>query len=245
MSTHAHDPGAVLLAGPDLSHTETVLATAAVTAAARAMSHALHGPEAQPPWRWRLVAPAGALRDPGPARLLEACGLAPSTARALARRIAPLVAAVPPEALDPGQPVGLADTRGVPEPECTRLAMLGPLAVEAALALRTPRPVPGLDIVALVEPDDDPGPGPWAGMLAARLDPPGLPERSVRDVLAAERARFVAGCAGTADWLPPAGESTVALRSPAAHPGLPLAFAPFTVTCAATLRALNARAGSA
>ena len=239
------DPGAVLLAGPDMSHLDTELASAAVTAAARAMDRALHGPEARPPWRWRLVASAAALRDPGPARLLEARGLHRCAARTLARRIAPLIDAAPLATLDPRRPVGLADARGVPESERTVLVNLGPLAVEAARGLRTPAPVPGLDVAALVEPDDDPGAGPWAGMLAARLDHPDLPERAVRGALAADRARFLAEHPGTGDWLPPGAASTVVLRSPAAHPGLPLAFAPFAVACAAALRALNAKAGPA
>ena len=238
------DAGAVLLAGPDLSRIETVLATAAVAAAARAMCHALHGPAARPPWRWRLVTPAAALHAPGPARLLEALGLHRCAARALARHISPHIAAAGLDTLDPRQPVGLADARGVPAPERTVLAMLGPLAVEAALALRTPRAVTGLDVVALVEPDDDPGEGPWAGMLAARIDRPGSPERAVRDALAGARVRLLAECAGGArDWLPRTAETTVALRAPAAHPGLPLAFTPFAVTDAAALRALNARSG--
>lgn len=106
--------------------------------------------------------------------------------------------------------------------------------------------MPGLDVVVVVEPDDL-HEGPWAGMLATRLDhPPGRrSERAVRAALAADRARFLAEHPGTADWLPPGAAPTVVLRRPAAHPVLPMAFAPFAVTRAATLRALRPAAGPA
>ena len=239
---HASDPDdAVFLACLGASYDETRLAVTAVAGAAAAMEHARCGPGAQSRAHWTLVTLAEVLCAPDLARALAATGLDPALASAMARTIAPLMHDRPFETCAPGQPVGFAEARGVPVGERDLLLRLGHLALDAAHLLRAP-PRPGIiDGVALVEEPDGPGTGPWAGLLAARLDVPALTAHDVHAHLAAARARLLAHCAGARDWLDPAADiTTVEVRTPAGHPGLPLAFTPVVVDDPAIHRTLSA-----
>ena len=93
----------------------------------------------------------------------------------------------------------------------------------------------------LLEPLERSPEGPWPGILAAGVDLFGMDESEVRAFVAEVRDRLVAHCPGVRAWLPASGarKTTVALRTPAELPGLPLPFAPFVVTDPGTLAELE------
>lgn len=233
------DGGAVLLARTGASYDEVHLAATAAAGAAEAMELARRGPGAFSRGHWTLVSTAATLRDPDLERALAATGLDPALAPAMAKRLAPLIAGAALDALNPDAPVGLADARSVPLGERGILGRLGLLALDAAKALCAPPSHPIGTAVGLVEVPAPGHAGPWAGLLAARLDLPRRPEHAVRSGLDAARARLVAHRAGVRDWLDPGAElTTIEVRTPPGHPGLPLAFTPYLVADASSCRAL-------
>ena len=231
--------GAVLITRAGASYEALHLAATAAAGAADAMELARRGPGAVSRGHWTLVADAETLLDPDLGRALADTGLDPALARAMAQRLASLIAAGALDGLDPDAPVGVADARGVPPGEHRILRGLGLLALDAADVLGAP-PSHGGGAVAVLLDAPEPGhPGPWAGLLAARLDLPEVPEHAVLTALVGVRACLVAHCAGARDWLDPAAEvTTIDVRTPREHPGLPLAFTPFVVDDASTCRAL-------
>ena len=233
MTDAYHDGPCLTFVCENASRAQALLAANAIDRAADAMRHALgRRPRAE---RLHLVARVAALRSPDLAAALAAEGVPVAEARALA----PHVDRDDLDALDPDVWASLHRAHGVPAAEHACLLRLGALAVEAAHALATPLPVP--NAVVLLEPLERSPEGPWPGFLAAGPDLFGMDESEVRTLLADVRDRLVAHCPGVRAWLPASGarETTVALRTPAELPGLPLLFAPFLVTDAETLAELE------
>ena len=232
-----HDAVAFAL---DYPHTQTALAAEAIAGAAHAMDRALRGgAAADSVERWTLVAMAVTLwHSDRAAALVDDERMAPETARRMAERIAPVLSRDAIYDLRPRDIVGIANAHGVPYSERTVLLMLGELAVAGAFALSredgTPEPV------VCVEPMQGNPDGPWAGLVAAPLDAPGVPEPEARTGVANLRARLVAHYPGVRDWLPPGDDSTVAVLTPRVDSGISLLFSPFVVEDAAACRALDA-----
>ena len=92
-----------------------------------------------------------------------------------------------------------------------------------------------------IEPRERSPEGPWPGILAAGTHLFAMDEPEVRAFLADVRDRLVAHCPGVRDWLPASDptKSTITVRVPAGHPGLPLTFAPFVVCDPETLAELD------
>ena len=216
------------------SRAQAMLAGSAIARAAEAMRRA-RGVRARGP-RLRLVVRAAALRSPDLAAALAAEGVPAPTARALAPHVHRTLER---DALERDGWVSLTSVPGVPRAEHGVLRRLGALAVEAADGLSSPR-APARAVVR-IEPHARSPEGPWPGILAAGPGLFDLTESGVRAFVADVRDRLVAHRPGVRAWLPASvpGETTVAVRTPTGHPGLPLIFAPFVVTDPRTLAELE------
>ena len=218
-----------LLFSLDRDHAETVLAADAVTRTIDVLERAQRrqGAEAVP--RWALVTRAETLRAPDRAGALLADGMSPEGARRMAERIAPVLADGAIDTLAPDDWVVVASAHGVPPAERTVLMMLGALAVDAACALCHRHDDGVLETVVFVETVEGNPDGPWAGIVAAPLETRELFDTEVRSVVSDLRARIVRHYSGVRDWLPPGADTSVAVRCPEHHLGLPLVFSPFVV----------------
>ena len=239
MTTQADiDDGPCLaLVCENASRAQAVLAGTAIARAADAMSRA-RGVRARTE-RLHLVAPVAALRAPDLAAALAAEGVAAPSARALAPQVERAFDRDALDALGGDVWVSIISAHGVPGAEHGVLRRLGTLAVEAANGLSSPRPLPRA--IVRLEPLARSPDGPWPGILAAGPNLFGMTESGVRTFLAGVRDRLVAHCPGARVWLPASGasETTVAVRTPTGHPGLPLIFAPFVATDPQTLAELE------
>ena len=215
------------------SRAMALLAGAAIEGAAEAMRRARGvGPHAE---RLRLVVRAGALRaHPDLASALAAEGVPAPSARTLAPHVARALARDPLDALGPDAWVSLNTADGVPAAEHTVLLRLARLVVEAAGELAAPRALSSA--VVHIEPAGRSPRGPWPGVLASGASLFGMREAATHAFLAEVRERLIAHRPGVRAWLPVARgvESTVAVRTPAGLPALPLVFTPFVITDAAT-----------
>ena len=217
---------------------QAMLAGTAVARAADAMSRA-RGVRARTE-RLHLVARGATLRSSDLAAALAAEGVAAPIARALAPQVEQALDRDALVALGGDVWVSIISAHGVPGAEHGVLRQLGTLAVEAANGLSSPRPLPRA--IVRLEPLARSPDGPWPGILAAGPNLFGMTESGVRTFLAGVRDRLVAHCPGARVWLPASGasETTVAVRTPTGHPGLPLMiFAPFVVTDPQTLAELE------
>ena len=238
-------PLPVVFTESGMSYIDTALAAVAMEKAAHALDWALRGDAAHDAPHWIHVTRADMLEAPGLEAALKAEGVSADAARTLARRIGPLAERTPLRPDTPAEQwLGIAGTAGVPERDRPVLLALARLALTAANALAPPDAPGRLVIAPLVASVSDPGAygagdGPWAGILATRLDAPGVLEREVLDLLALGTHALIDGHAGFEDWIPRLSDPTVRVRIPAEHRGLPIAFCPFVTTQRAALDALE------
>ena len=234
---HEDDPRCLAFVCENASRGQTVLAGTAIARAADAMCRA-RGVPPNPP-RLELVARVAALRATDLPAALAAEGVPAPRARALAPHVERMLDRDAFNALDRDRWVSITSAHGVPAAEHACLLLLGTLAIEAAHELATPPPIP--NAIVHIEPRERSPEGPWPGVLAAGTHLFAMDEPEVRAFLADVRDRLVAHCPGVRDWLPAsdATKSTITVRVPAGHPGLPLTFAPFVVCDPETLAELN------
>ena len=239
MTTQAYiDDGPCLaLVCENADRGQAMLAGTAIARAADAMSRA-RGVRARTE-RLHLVARVATLRAPDLAAALAAEGVAAPTARALAPQVERALDRDALDALGGVVWVSVTGAHGVPAAEHGVLRRLGTLAVEAADGLSSPLPLPRG--VMRLEPLARSPDGPWPGVLAAGPKLFGMTEPEVCAFLAEVRDRLVAHRPGVRAWLPASGarETTVAVRTPTGHPGLPLIFAPFVIADPQTLAELE------
>ena len=234
---HEDDPRCLAFVCENASRGQTVLAGTAIARAADAMCRARGVPPNAP--RLELVARVAALRATDLPAALAAEGVPAPRARALAPHVERMLDRDAFNALDRDRWVSITSAHGVPAAEHACLLLLGTLAIEAAHELATPPPIP--NAIVHIEPRERSPEGPWPGILAAGTHLFAMDEPEVRAFLADVRDRLVAHCPGVRDWLPAsdATRSTITVRVPAGHPGLPLTFAPFVVCDPETLAELN------
>ena len=235
-------PLPVVFTEPGTSWFDTTLAAVAIVKAAHALDWALRGDAAHHAAHWVHVTRASLLAAPDLEAVLREDGLCPASAGTVARRIAPLAERARRGCeLPHHQWLGIASADGVPERDRPVLPVLARLALDAANTLAPPDPsgplviAPRLACVSRSDARD----GLWAGILATRLDPPGLLEREVLDLLGLAVRVLVDGHAGFDDWLPRPSDPTVRVRIPAEHRGVPLALCPFVASPRAALDALG------
>ena len=234
---HEDDPRCLAFVCENASRGQTVLAGTAIARAADAMCRARGVPPNAP--RLELVARVAALRATDLPAALAAEGVPAPRARALAPHVERMLDRDAFNALDRDRWVSITSAHGVPAAEHACLLLLGTLAIEAAHELATPPPIP--NAIVHIEPRERSPEGPWPGVLAAGTHLFAMDEPEVRAFLADVRDRLVAHCPGVRDWLPAsdATKSTITVRVPAGHPGLPLTFAPFVVSDPETLAELD------
>ena len=234
---HEDDPRCLAFVCENASRGQTVLAGTAIARAADAMCRARGVPPNAP--RLELVARVAALRATDLPAALAAEGVPAPRARALAPHVERMLDRDAFNALDRDRWVSITSAHGVPAAEHACLLLLGTLAIEAAHELATPPPIP--NAIVHIEPRERSPEGPWPGILAAGTHLFAMDEPEVRAFLADVRDRLVAHCPGVRDWLPAsdATKSTITVRVPAGHPGLPLTFAPFVVCDPETLAELD------
>ena len=234
---HEDDPRCLAFVCENASRGQTVLAGTAIARAADAMCRARGVPPNAP--RLELVARVAALRASDLPAALAAEGVPAPRARALAPHVERMLDRDAFNALDRDRWVSITSAHGVPAAEHACLLLLGTLAIEAAHELATPPPIP--NAIVHIEPRERSPEGPWPGILAAGTHLFAMDEPEVRAFLADVRDRLVAHCPGVRDWLPAsdATKSTITVRVPAGHPGLPLTFAPFVVCDPETLAELD------
>ena len=234
---HEDDPRCLAFVCENASRGQTVLAGTAIAGAADAMCRARGVPPNAP--RLELVARVAALRATDLPAALAAEGVPAPRARALAPHVERMLDCDAFNALDRDRWVSITSAHGVPAAEHACLLLLGTLAIEAAHELATPPPIP--NAIVHIEPRERSPEGPWPGILAAGTHLFAMDEPEVRAFLADVRDRLVAHCPGVRDWLPAsdATKSTITVRVPAGHPGLPLTFAPFVVCDPETLAELD------
>ena len=243
--TLATAPLPVVFTESGTSYLDTALAVVAMEKSADALDWALRGDAAHDAPRWIHVTRAGVLEAPDLEAALKTEGVSADAARTLARRLGPLAEHTPLHSeLIGEQWLGIAGAVGVPERERPVLLALGRLALTAANALAPPDAPDRLVIVPLVDSVTEPGTygdgaGPWAGILATRLDIPGLLERELLDLLGLGAHALIDGHAGFEDWIPRPSDPTVRVRVPAEHRGVPLAFVPFMARQQGALEALD------
>ena len=234
---HEDDPRCLAFVCENASRGQTVLAGTAIARAADAMCRARGVPPNAP--RLELVARVAALRATDLPAALAAEGVPAPRARALAPHVERMLDCDAFNALDRDRWVSITSAHGVPAAEHACLLLLGTLAIEAAHELATPPPIP--NAIVHIEPRERSPEGPWPGVLAAGTHLFAMDEPEVRAFLADVRDRLVAHCPGVRDWLPASDptKSTITVRVPAGHPGLPLTFAPFVVCDPETLAELD------
>ena len=234
---HEDDPRCLAFVCENASRGQTVLAGTAIARAADAMCRARGVPPNAP--RLELVARVAALRATDLPAALAAEGVPAPRARALAPHVERMLDRDAFNALDRDRWVSITSAHGVPAAEHACLLLLGTLAIEAAHELATPPPIP--NAIVHIEPRERSPEGPWPGILAAGTHLFAMDEPEVRAFLADVRDRLVAHCPGVRDWLPAsdATKSTITVRVPDGHPGLPLTFAPFVVSDPETLAELD------
>ena len=227
---------------PGASCIDTTLGAVAIAKAAHALDWALRGDAAHHAAHWVHVTRASVLAAPDLEAALREDGLCPASAATVARRIAPLAERTRIGCeLPHHQWLGIASADGVPERDRPVLPVLARLALDAAHTLAPPDPSGPLVITPRLARVSGPvaRDAPWVGILATRLDPPGLLEREVLDLLGLAVRVLVDGHAGFDDWLPRPSDPTVRVRIPAEHCGAPLAFCPFVASAHAALDALG------
>ena len=195
-------PEKLLYTHATASELDTAVATMAVAKAAHAIDWARRGLAANEVPVWVEVLRAGVLRTPDPVSALVDEGWTLDAARTTAERITALTAHPDlPSDVPAHQWVGLTPGREAPDHERHVLLALGDLArVAAAEIADDPAELPVHGFVRSVRHGtrDDPGGERWVGMLAAPLDPPGLLEREVIELLGrtARARRFPPGLGG-------------------------------------------------
>ena len=236
-------PEKLLYTHATASELDTAVATMAVAKAAHAIDWARRGLAANEVPVWVEVLRAGVLRTPDPVSALVDEGWTLDAARTTAERITALTAHPDlPSDVPAHQWVGLTPGREAPDHERHVLLALGDLArVAAAEIADDPAELPVHGFVRSVRHGtrDDPGGERWVGMLAAPLDPPGLLEREVIELLGRTARALVDSHQDLGDWVPRGSDPTVRVRRPPNHPGLPLVFTPFLLDTPAACDAVT------
>ena len=222
----------VLCARPGRSAHEAAVAASAMAASAAAFGAAPRAP------RWWHVLRGAELIACDPAQAMALRGVPRITAAVAAARIA-LVEPAARRRHAAAPWVGLANAYGVPEPEHPRLRRLGELACFAAAALgRIGTDV--VDLHTLAEPATGPGPriARANAIAAAPLGRGALDDDEVLALLGATGAAFVGANPGIEGAGAPGAPTTVCVRAPPEHPGVPFAFVPLVATGRAALAGL-------